>query len=76
MGTSNIQDTVLNQLRKEKIPCAIRLTNGFQIKSAIVEGFDNFVILVSTEGEKQMMLYKHAISSLTPGRSVSCLPEK
>ncbi len=60
----NPQDRVLNQLRKKKAPCIIHLANGFQIKNAVVRAFDNFVIVIEAEG-KQMMLYKHGISSIT-----------
>lgn len=60
----NPQDRILNQLRKKKAPCIIHLANGFQIKNALVRAFDNFVIVIETEG-KQMMLYKHGVSSIT-----------
>ncbi len=60
----NPQDRILNQLRRKKAPCTVHLANGFQIKNAVVRAFDNFVIVIETEG-KQMMLYKHGISSIT-----------
>ena len=66
----NPQDRILNQLRKKKAPCTIHLANGFQIKGAIVRAFDNFVIVIETEG-KQMMLYKHGISSVTMSAPVA-----
>ena len=65
----NIQDTFLNQLRKENIPVTVYLTNGFQIRG-VIKAFDNFTIIVDSEG-KQQMIYKHAISTFTPLRSVS-----
>jgi len=37
----NLQDVFLNQLRRERIPLTIYLTNGFQLKG-IIKGFDNF----------------------------------
>ena len=61
----NLQDTVLNRVRKDKTPLTIHLINGYQINKALVQSFDNFVLLV-TVNEKQMLLYKHAISSITP----------
>jgi len=61
---TNLQDMFLNKLRRDDVPVTIHLTNGFQIKGKI-QSFDNFVIVVSTEG-KQMMIYKHAMSSVTP----------
>lgn len=69
----NLQDIFLNQVRKDGIPVTIHLVNGFQIKGA-VRGFDNFVIMVDTMG-KQQMIYKHAISTITPAQTVKTLPE-
>ena len=68
-ATIILQDVFLNQIRKEHIPVTIHLTNGFQLKG-MVKGFDNFIVILDSEG-KQMMIYKHAISTITPARSVS-----
>ncbi|WP_347860556.1 RNA chaperone Hfq [Salimicrobium sp. PL1-032A] len=67
--TVNIQDTYLNQLRKEKIPVTLFLLNGFQLKGT-VKAFDNFTVLVETEG-KQQLIFKHAISTFAPTKNVS-----
>ncbi len=67
--TINLQDVLLNQLRKEKITTTLFLTNGFQLKGTI-KGFDNFVVILESEG-KQQMIYKHAISTLVPSKSVN-----
>lgn len=69
----NIQDTFLNQLRKESIPVTVYLTNGFQIRGQI-RAFDNFTIIVDSDG-RQQMIYKHAISTFTPQRNVSLMQE-
>ena len=62
----NLQDAILNEVRREKIPLTLFLMNGFQLRG-VVTGFDSFVVLLVTEG-KQMMIYKHAISTLAPIR--------
>ena len=67
----NLQDVILNQVRKEKIPVTVFLTNGFQFKG-LVKGFDNFIVLVESEG-KQQMIYKHAISTVIPSKNVMFL---
>ena len=67
----NLQDMFLNQARKEKITVTLYLTNGFQFKG-IVRGFDNFTVILDAEG-KQNLVYKHAISTITPGRPLSIL---
>lgn len=69
----NLQDGFLNQVRKDNIPLTIFLINGFQIKG-LVKGFDNFTVLLDVEG-KQQMIYKHAISTLVPGKTVSLSSE-
>jgi host factor-I protein len=64
----NIQDSFLNQIRKESIPVTVYLMNGFQIRG-VVKGFDNFTIVIESEG-KQQLIYKHAVSTFTPSRNV------
>lgn len=64
----NIQDTFLNQIRKDKVLVTVYLVNGFQIRG-MVKAFDNFTIVLEADG-KQQMIYKHAISTFTPVRSV------
>jgi host factor-I protein len=65
---NNLQDIFLNGARKNKISVTIYLTNGFQIKGT-VKGFDNFTVILDCAG-KQMMVYKHAISTITPVKSI------
>ncbi|MDT8716393.1 RNA chaperone Hfq [Clostridium sp. 19966] len=66
--TNNLQDIFLNNARKNKIVVTIHLVNGFQLKG-FVKGFDNFIVVLDNDG-KQMMIYKHAISTITPGRNI------
>lgn len=65
----NLQDSFLNQVRKENIPVTLYLVNGFQLKG-LVRGFDNFTVILEYEG-KQQMVYKHAISTITPFKAIS-----
>lgn len=65
---NNLQDLFLNNARKNKILITIYLTNGVQIKGN-VKGFDNFTVILDSEG-KQMMVYKHAISTMVPLKPV------
>ncbi len=62
----NLQDAILNEVRREKVPITLFLMNGFQLRGTIT-GFDSFVVVLVTEG-KQQMIYKHAISTLAPIR--------
>ncbi|HMM21659.1 MAG TPA: RNA chaperone Hfq [Selenomonadales bacterium] len=65
----NLQDSFLNQVRKENVPVIIYLVNGFQLRGA-VKGFDNFTVIMENEG-KQQLVYKHAISTITPFRPIA-----
>ncbi|TYP48687.1 RNA chaperone Hfq [Thermosediminibacter litoriperuensis] len=64
----NIQDGFLNQVRKDNIPVTIYLVNGFQLKGH-VRGFDNFTVVLDSDG-KQLLIYKHAVSTISPQRPV------
>jgi host factor-I protein len=68
----NLQDHYLNQLRKEKIPVIIYLTNGVRLKG-LIKAFDNFVILLKETN--QSLVYKHAISTIVPEKEVSIVFE-
>jgi host factor-I protein len=63
----NLQDNYLNQLRKEKIPVVIYLTNGVRLKG-MIKSFDNFVILLKENTES--LIYKHAVSTIVPEKDV------
>lgn len=66
--TQNIQDTLLNQIRREKQIVTFFLMNGFQLKG-VVRSFDSFVVILDTDG-RQQMIYKHAISTIVPANTV------
>ncbi len=70
----NLQDHFLNQLRKDGMPVTIFLLNGYQIKGT-VRGFDNFTVVMDSDN-KQQLIYKHAISTIIPYRSITLNPEK
>ena len=65
----NLQDSFLNQVRKENVTVTIHLVNGFQLKGN-VRGFDNFTVILESMG-KQQMVYKHAMSTVTPARPLT-----
>ena len=64
----NLQDAILKECRREKAPVTLFLMNGFQLRG-IITGFDSFVVVLVSDG-KQQMIYKHAISTLAPIRSL------
>jgi host factor-I protein len=66
----NLQDLFLNNARKEKIPVTIYLMNGVKV-NGLVKGFDSYVILVEGENKQQNMIYKHAVSTMIPSKSIN-----
>ena len=62
----NLQDAILKECRRDRVPVTLFLMNGFQLRG-IVTGFDSFVVVLVSDG-KQQMIYKHAISTLAPIR--------
>ena len=63
----------MNQARRERMPVTLFLMNGFQLRG-VIRGFDSFVVMVDSEG-KQQMIYKHAISTVTPARPLTMMEE-
>lgn len=63
-----LQDPFLNLLRKEHVPVSIYLVNGIKLQGQI-ESFDQYVVLL--RNTVTQMVYKHAISTIVPGRAVS-----
>ena len=64
----NLQDTFLNNVRKNKTPLTIFLVNGVKLQG-VVSWFDNFCVLLRRDGQSQLV-YKHAISTIMPAQPV------
>lgn len=62
----NLQDAILSEVCRDKVPVTLFLMNGFQLRGTVT-GFDSFVVVLVTDG-KQQIIYKHAISTLAPIR--------
>jgi host factor-I protein len=62
-----LQDPFLNLLRKEHIPVSIFLVNGIKLQGHI-EAFDQYVVVL--KNAVSQMIYKHAISTVVPGRPI------
>jgi host factor-I protein len=63
----SLQEPYLNALRKERMPVSIYLVNGIKLQGQI-ESFDQFVVLL--RNSVSQMVYKHAISTVVPSRSI------
>ena len=61
---TTLQEAILNEVRRDRVPVTLFLMNGFQLRG-VITGFDSFVVVLLSDG-KQQMIYKHAISTLAP----------
>jgi host factor-I protein len=68
----NLQDTFLNQARKENIGVTIYLVNSIKLQGH-VRGFDAFTVLLDTPGKPPQLVYKHSITSIVPMRPIQHL---
>jgi len=66
-----LQDPFLNALRREHVSVSVYLVNGIKLQGQI-ESFDQYVVLL--KNTVTQMVYKHAISTIVPARSVSIGP--
>lgn len=60
----NLQEAILKEVRRDRVPVTLFLMNGFQLRG-VITGYDSFVVVLVTDG-RQQMIYKHAISTLAP----------
>ena len=70
---SNLQDTFLNSVRKNKNPVTLFLVNGVKLQG-VITWFDNFSVLLRREGTVQLV-YKHAISTIMPSLPLDLIGE-
>ena len=64
----NLQDVFLASARRTETPVTMFLMNGFQMRG-VITGFDSFTVVLTAEG-RQNMIYKHAISTISPAASL------
>ncbi len=69
----NIQDQFLNRIRRDRKHVMVELTTGRKIEGVILS-FDNFCIILRGDGDQ--LVYKHAISTISPGEKIDFLETK
>ena len=62
--TMNLQEAILKEVCRDRVPVTMFLMNGFQLRGTVT-GYDSSVVVLVTDG-RQQMIYKHAISTLAP----------
>tara|TARA_Y100000766_G_C18626876_1_gene468839 strand:- start:333 stop:557 length:225 start_codon:yes stop_codon:yes gene_type:complete len=68
-----LQEPFLNALRKEKVPVSIYLVNGIKLQGQ-VDSFDQYVIIL--KNTVNQMVYKHAVSTIVPAKTVKFQTEE
>ena len=63
-SAKEIQNKMLSDLIEKKSSLTIYLMNGFQMRGSLIT-FDDYVLVIDVDG-RQQMVYKHAVSTLTP----------
>ncbi len=67
-----LQDIYLNRLRRDGAVVTMFLMNGFQMHG-VIRGFDGFTVVLEADG-RQQLIYKHAISTIVPPRTMELDP--
>lgn len=62
----NLQDSFLNQVRKDNAPIEVVLVDGSHLHGQ-VRGFDNFTVILQADND-QHLIYKHAIAQIVHQR--------
>jgi host factor-I protein len=65
----NLQDTFLAQLKKDNQQVIIYLAKGVQLKGQL-KGYDNFTIFLEDSEGRVHMIYKHAVTTVSPAHPV------
>ena len=68
----SLQDAFLAECKRQNTPVTVYLMNGFQLRGTVA-GFDPFTLLLEYE-QKTHLIYKHAISTITPAAAVDPAP--
>jgi len=63
----NIQDSFLNNARKDKIVLTIYLMSGVKL-SGRIKSFDKYSLVLETNNQEQL-IFKHAISTWVPHKT-------
>ena len=63
----NIQDSFLNNARRDKAPITIYLLSGVKLTGRI-RSFDKYSVVLETSNSQEQLIFKHAISTVVTSR--------
>lgn len=64
---TNIQDTFLNAVRKERLTVTLAMNNGERL-SGRIKSFDKYSLILATDNQEQLV-FKHAIATVSVTRA-------
>jgi host factor-I protein len=70
---TNLQEQFLNTLRRERTQVSVFLVNGIKLTGRI-DSFDQFVVHLKGHDQAGQMVFKHAISTISPSHHVDIKP--
>ncbi|MBL8152153.1 MAG: RNA chaperone Hfq [Blastocatellia bacterium] len=68
-AVQNLQDSFLNQARRERMIVTIYLLSGVKLTGKI-KGFDKYSVILDS-GNQEQLIFKHAISTVALPRGVA-----
>src|SRR5262245_4685791 len=71
----NIQDSFLNNARREKSPITIYLLSGVKLTGRI-RSFDRYSVVLETSNNQEQLIFKHAISTVVTSKAVQSHGER
>jgi host factor-I protein len=64
----NIQDSFLNNARRDRVPVTIYLVSGVKLTGRI-KSFDKYSVVLDTSNSQEQLIFKHAISTVVAGKT-------
>src|SRR4051812_2803661 len=64
----NIQDSFLNNARRDKSPVTIYLLSGVKLTGRI-RSFDKYSVVLDTNNNQEQLIFKHAISTVVTSKA-------
>jgi host factor-I protein len=64
----NIQDSFLNNARRDRAAVTIYLVSGVKLTGRI-KSFDKYSVVLDTSGNQEQLIFKHAISTVVTAKS-------
>ena len=74
-NVQNIQDSFLNNARRDKSPITIYLLSGVKLTGRI-RSFDRYSVVLETSNNQEQLIFKHAISTVVTSKAVQSHGER